>query len=144
MTIEELRRRAERARWDCESLDRDLDEAETEVWLARAAGDTELERTWQERARQLDDAAYRAWERVEEAEEAVSEAEYEAEYPQEAAAERAASEIRLKEVSDRLLRDGKITPEFYRRLTGSAPKPLSRPVTRTGHRTGFRYRASAS
>jgi hypothetical protein len=120
VTLEELRQQAEHAKWVCEGLDSDLNEAETEVLLAQADGDTELERRWRERAKQLDDAAYRAWERVEEAEEAIAEAEYEAEYPEEAAAERARAEVQVQELWTRLLHDGKITPEFYAQVTGAA------------------------
>jgi hypothetical protein len=125
VTLEELRRQAERAKSIYEGLDRDRDEAEDEVERAQAAGDTELERTWQERAKQLDDAASRAWERAEQAEEAFAEAEYEAEYPEEAAAERAAATVRARELWDVLLDKGTITPELYTRLTGDQP-PVKR------------------
>jgi hypothetical protein len=123
VTLEELRRQADLAMWAWEGLERDVSDAEDEVWQARASGDAALERRWRECAERRQAVADRAWEQVELAEDAVAEAEYEAEYPEEAAAERAAAEqsaaaIRPRELFDRYVRNGTITPEFYELLTG--------------------------
>jgi hypothetical protein len=125
VTLAELRRRAERAQWDYEGLDTDAEEAETEVFLARAEGDTELEQTRQERATRLRDAADRAYDRMESAEEALAEAEWALENPEEAAeaAEyEAAATARTKELIHRLLREGKIKQEFYELLIDVAAR----------------------
>lgn len=128
MTLEELRRQAARTESDGKCLDREVQDATDEALRAQMAGDAALERKWQERADQLQAAADRAWDKAMEAEEAVAEAEYEAEYPEEAAAERAAaSSVQTKELLDtllqNLLRDGKITSEFYSKMTCTRPRP---------------------
>ena len=125
MTLEELRQRAERATRDYERLDDDAEDAEDEVCLARAAGDTALEQRCQQRATRLRDAADRAYDRMELADEALAEAEWEIENPEEAAAERAAEPERRQrqnELFGKLLRDGVITQEFYERLLDTAAR----------------------
>ena len=127
MTLEELRRQAARTKSDGECLDREVEGAMDEAMRAEMAGDAALKRRWQERADQLQAAADRAWDKAEEAEDAVAEAEYEAEYPEEAAAERAAIPVQTKELLDtllqNLLRDGKITPDVYSKMTGTRSRP---------------------
>jgi hypothetical protein len=125
VTLEELRRRAERAMWEYESADADAEEAEDEVCLAQAAGDTALEQRCLQRATRLRDAADRAYDRMELADETLAEAEWEIENPEEAAADRAAEPERRKrqdELFGKLLRDGVITQEFYERLLDTAAR----------------------
>jgi hypothetical protein len=125
VTLEELRRRAERAEWDHDRLDAAAEEAETEVYLAKAAGDTALERWWQERATQRREAADRAYDRLELADEAVAEAEWAIENPEEAAEEariEATAGARAKEVINKLLREGKIDPKYRELMTEVAAR----------------------
>jgi hypothetical protein len=125
VTLEELRRRAERAEWDHDRLDAAAEEAETEVYLAKAAGDTALERWWQERATQRREAADRAYDRLELADEAAAEAEWAIENPEEAAEEariEATAGARAKEVINKLLREGKIDPKYRELMTEVAAR----------------------